>query len=646
MVSNGSLSRRENTQKFIDPTPSSTAMDWSSNCPASSTQSAALRAPSPLASDTTYLSRVPFEVLQIIFAVHMDFSIGEEERSLQWFAYSQVCRQWREVSLRSPHLWSRITQDLSAPWVVAHFERSGTQPIDVAFSCDVFQAGNLFSLLHSNMHRVRGLSFEWGPEDNTSSDPMDDILDLPAPSLERFVAVDETGSIDWELPDAMFAGNSPRLHTVDLSPGFRIGSQCSLLPDLRYLSLGGLLSSIGIVPIISRTPSLETLKFTMLIPDDTEAIEEAMAELSDNAIPIDLPNLKRLEIEDGVVTDFLRIMDLVRIPLGTHWRIGFEPTVHVRDLSWFRALDMFSAHVHRRQESCGPLSDLHVGVGQRCLSISGWLASEARANWYNTVRALNWREELSAFVLQLRYDRKVNQTDTSQSKLIPFDEVDDMLQRLPLNGLINAWLETDGWPLRHDPDLSIQCDSPSRWRPILSKLSGVRTLRLSRGVIYGVLRALASALDGTLSSSTPAENQSLELDRLQELTINIDDRYQHPSEVPDASPSAVTRYLYRYVLLRYQMLLPLRILRHDLCSTICSSETTMEALAYLMEEGVYCTRCGKSVLTSKFSMFVVRSVADCRLPTRLTWPHGQIPSRRRAGIWRDSEGGLLSATAV
>lgn len=624
-------------------------MDCSSDDnPVSSTQLVALRGPSPpLASNTTYISRVPFEVLQIIFATHLKCSIGEEERAHQWFAYSQVCHQWREVSLRSPHLWSRITQDLSAPWVVAHFERSGTQPIDVDFSCDAFQAGNLFSLLRFNMHRVRGLSFVWGPEDSSSGDPMDEILDLPAPSLERFLAVDETGNIDWELPDAMFAGNSPRLHIVDLSQGFRIRSQCSLLPHLHNLSLGGLISSIGIVPIIARTPSLETLKFTMLMsPDDTEAIEEAMAELSHNTIPIELPNLKRLEIEDGFVTDFLRIMDLVRIPLGTHWRIHFEPTTHVRDISWFRALDIFSSHVHRRQESCGPLSDLHVGVGQRCMAISGWLASEARANWYNTVRASNWREEFSAFVLQLRYSYKLNQTDTSRSKSIPFDEVDDMLQRLPLNDLTNAWLETNGWPPRHDPDLSIQCDSPSRWRPILSKLSGVRTLRLSRGVIYGVLRALTFALDGTLSSSTPAEVQRLELDRLQELTLDIDDQYQYPPEVADASPSTVTRYLYRYVLLRYQMLLPLQIIRHDLCSTICSSETTMEALAYLVEEGVHCIKCGKSILTSKFSMFVVRSVAECRLPPRLTWPDDQIPSRRRAGIWRDSEGGLLSATAV
>lgn len=191
-----------------------------------------------------------------------------------------------------------------------------------------------------------------------------------------------------------------------------------------------------------------------------------------------------------------------------------------------------------------------------------------------------------------------------------------------------------------------QCNSPSRWRPILSKLSSVRILRLSRGVIYGVLRALTAALGDTLSSSTSAEDQRLELDRLQELTLDTQNQNQSPSDVPEANPCRVTRYVYRDVLSRYQMLLPLRVIRHDLCSLVCSSKCALEALTYLVVGGFHCTKCGKSILTRKFSMPFIRSFVKCSRPHRLTWPHGQIPSRHRAGLWGDSKARLLSATAI
>lgn len=190
------------------------------------------------------------------------------------FAYTQVCTQWRQVALRTPRLWSRITKDLTAP------QRS----LSTLYSlCDVFQKGGLFPILLSNMYRVRSLWFHWAPSNGDAMDPIDRVLAAPAPMLEEFSATDEEGidSIDWVLADIMFSGVSPNLHTVDLPSEFRFGPRCSLLQNLCHLRLGTLTTAVGIVPMLARTPSLATLKFEMFPDsDDMESIEEVMADLA------------------------------------------------------------------------------------------------------------------------------------------------------------------------------------------------------------------------------------------------------------------------------------------------------------------------------------------------------------------------------
>lgn len=271
-------------------------------------------------------------------------------------------------------------------------------------------------------------------------------------------------------------------------------------------------------------------------------------------------------------------------------------------------MDVLAPHTHRRQDTHGPLADLHLELGHSNFTVCGRPTGAASPNWCKVAEGPFRRDQLTAFVFGLRYSEKTVEDDTSRSKAIPFHEVADLFQRLPLSGVTKAWLSMTECLPKIDPDMPKQCNNLSLWRSVLSRISNVHTLRHSRGVLYGVLRALTSALQNSAPSPDPAEAQAtqrLELESLTELMIDARNRYQHVP-VPEANAFKVARYLYRYIWLRYQMLLPLQTLRHDLCASICSSETAGDRY-----EGAGVSGGGWSILHRKREVCSERCVLIC-----------------------------------
>lgn len=447
------------------------------------------------------------------------------------------------------------------------------------------------------MHRVRELTMDLehlGAETDYFPSGVEVALSKPAPVLETFIAIDHSADWDWELPRKMFNDEAPRLHSVKLAGFMKTQLDTTLVKHARHLDGGWQHTAFFIAPMLVNAPFVETLKYTMgPHPDFDPEVEEVLGGLRDKGVqfPFELPHLRRFQVDRCMANDLLRFLDHFIIPPSARWEINFNHHWHVRSTSWIRTLDLLTKHIHYRQspEVAGPLHDLKLDLGHRMLRAGGWTDGVLPKYWCRGYRAPGLDYDRAEFDFELYYNERDFSLHAHRgaSMYTPFDETIDLFTRLPLSQVRNACFTSYELLRKDHPDIADCCNAPSMWRRILRRFPELRTMRLSRGVVFGVFRALTDEHE----ARRPA------LRYLEELIVNMRNSKQYLTcGLPPANSVAVMRHLYGFVKLQHDAGRPVGILRTDLCETLCSSEIAMDAFVALVNVGVYCTQCGREVL--------------------------------------------------
>ena len=114
-------------------------------------------------NELTYPARLPPELLTLVFA-NMEpcrTYTGESSSILDGcLAAAQVCHQWREIALRTPHLWAgSILLCRPTRYIQMMLERSGRCPLDI--TVDVLEDADespLNAFLWDQLHRTRSIT--------------------------------------------------------------------------------------------------------------------------------------------------------------------------------------------------------------------------------------------------------------------------------------------------------------------------------------------------------------------------------------------------------------------------------------------------------------------------------------------------------
>ncbi|KAI9454501.1 hypothetical protein F5148DRAFT_426168 [Russula earlei] len=93
--------------------------------------------------------RLPREILMQIFAL-----VGSGKRILP---VSHVCRRWRDVTLKTPELWSTFEPDDITPMLSVALQRSGDRLLDVTLHASCDEVRRLERLLELPFSRLRSL---------------------------------------------------------------------------------------------------------------------------------------------------------------------------------------------------------------------------------------------------------------------------------------------------------------------------------------------------------------------------------------------------------------------------------------------------------------------------------------------------------
>lgn len=205
----------------------------------------------PRDTTATSLYRVSSDILEHVFRF---LSLNEQPRSfrrlpihqrLGWIKVSQVCRYWRQITLTTPILWTRIVFDLGLRWALETLTRSKTVPIIIKHSAITF-ASRLnqrlpvpmpVDLVAPHLSHTRVIDLCGSDEDLS---PVIQSLILPAPVLKR-VKLENNSSygaigVISNLPHDLFAQFAPLLRTASFN-GFRIPWSSGFLHNLMNLSV-------------------------------------------------------------------------------------------------------------------------------------------------------------------------------------------------------------------------------------------------------------------------------------------------------------------------------------------------------------------------------------------------------------------------
>ena len=220
--------------------------------------------------------RLPRELLGSIFetAVHPQ----DEEDAVLLSTLMLVCKDWTEVALNTPTLWSRIIVDnpKSIPRARRKLARSMSVPLDITiqFGPLITDAPGSHTVTEIVVHAMdilkpamwRWRTFRLAVPSRSQAHAALASCREPAPMLED-LAVQIHGVLQEDSfakpPPVLFQGQHPRLRTCSIT-SFNFGWNINLVSNLRVLRLGGywqgFAPSVGtIVSILRACPSLEEL---------------------------------------------------------------------------------------------------------------------------------------------------------------------------------------------------------------------------------------------------------------------------------------------------------------------------------------------------------------------------------------------------
>ncbi|KAH9890694.1 hypothetical protein C8Q73DRAFT_705262 [Cubamyces lactineus] len=188
---------------------------------------------------TVPISKLPLELLTMVFL----YATSDGEGNADIISISLVCRHWRDSSLQTPVLWTRILLDHPAG-IRAFLERSRPLPAHLAFKTSHEPAIATLRLIVAEAHRLRTLKIKI--LSGTGVDNIINRIKFAAPMLEELV-VESDGLL-----------RRPR-RDFDTLPG---PDEFSGVPSLRTLTLVS--APLSYVP--AGTNSLVNLNLHHTIP--------------------------------------------------------------------------------------------------------------------------------------------------------------------------------------------------------------------------------------------------------------------------------------------------------------------------------------------------------------------------------------------
>ena len=188
------------------------------------------------------IARLPTEILTIIFSLLPSFGVIESSQSIAPFTISHVCHRWREILLKTPHLWSHIDfTNLTPTGTAEMLARAKMAPLHLeamTMNLSVAKFEAIKGQIRAHLHLTRHLNIA------ASSFRLIETLgmiDSSAPSLEQLSITNMYPSWEWEnsqpiIPVSLFDGMAPKLISLRLD-NCGISWEWLLLKGLRDLKL-------------------------------------------------------------------------------------------------------------------------------------------------------------------------------------------------------------------------------------------------------------------------------------------------------------------------------------------------------------------------------------------------------------------------
>ncbi|RDB19336.1 hypothetical protein Hypma_013612 [Hypsizygus marmoreus] len=253
-------------------------------------------------NDLKPVSQLPTEVLEEIFGICVSWLFGHQKPKYR-FAWTQVCRRWRRISLNSARLWQYI--DICDSRLAHEFlVRSGTAPISIVSASPLKLCSEN---LESHAERLQSIDVYLFPDD------MVDLFTSIGHNLSNLQ------SLSLKVPPV--SGN----FILDIhTPLTRVSSlalDCVAIPwhtvrDLMRLSLRGLGSGYS--------PSLSQLYTIFESSPRLEFIRIESVDITDHDIPptmVSLPYLRDLTLSAKAPT-ILSILSQLSFPHTTRLHIN------------------------------------------------------------------------------------------------------------------------------------------------------------------------------------------------------------------------------------------------------------------------------------------------------------------------------------
>lgn len=208
-----------------------------------------------LTNESASISSLPNEIVAAIFEAGHRLQAHEDSGHPEFvIAASSVIRQWRNVAIHTPRLWTRIRRakfQVQTESTATYLNRSKTFPLDVTFEIGGHESGQPFDdvkpfveLVKPHMSRISHLSIT-SASDDALLYIWGELRSIAAPILQTF-SVSSISFSDEGLfvePRTIFAGGAPSLTSVSFK---EIGLQCGQPPLGSVTSMVLLLGDVEI----------------------------------------------------------------------------------------------------------------------------------------------------------------------------------------------------------------------------------------------------------------------------------------------------------------------------------------------------------------------------------------------------------------
>jgi len=443
------------------------------------------------------ISRLPPEILCRIFEIARDTDHIRHRRPEVCVTITHVCSAWRDIAMRFPGLWSRITPSYHLNWVEAMMLRSGTAPLRI----HVDPGHKLYTLptilSDATVKRLQELAIS-GLHFPALALKMHcpSMFDCYAPLLERFNITFASPSFDARSDDVMldrlFSKGTPHLRHLTMKNCLLPCTSLMFRSPLTFLRLAlshdsdtSMLWTVDqLADVLENLPTLETLELHNVIP--TMSRPFAPPAPASALRTIALPRLAKLSIVSHTFSQCSLLLDrLAMIPSSY---IHLECSTHDEPLG--RPLQLSFS-------SLSDLLKLRNGANGEAISIHSAEWSFDRTSF---MALALWRETQPTF--EMPFLQLVLPVYAPNLLVIP-----NVLTALPLEGLNH---------------ISFFRDFPQAWMLALALFERVTSvfvqdIRPGAGIISALARR---TLDLTSASSREGSRSQLFFQALSTLTIS------------------------------------------------------------------------------------------------------------------------------